>query len=296
MAELTTEEREKIYLEEKTRIEAREKIEQEIKERRKEKPKLYKSGLLWFVVIVLIIAGMQKSREDSGSVIGGAGGLVLLGLLVGGIIDTIKAKITKREVVSQVNIKKWFWVNVVFLVIGLMVIIRTNESSNVSAVVSPQVSEEEAKVEAIDLIIISWNWRSKESGYAIAEGQVQNVSGQKLSNVQAVLELYDSNGDFISSGSALIEYDPLLPKQRSPFEVMVRYNPAMKGAQITFGVLGGRQLNSMEKNDYIALLDKELEKLNKIIEEVKIPKTVTVPSPYTPGYGAKSIWEEIKWK
>ncbi|MFH1098052.1 MAG: hypothetical protein V1749_11235 [Candidatus Desantisbacteria bacterium] len=128
--ELTSEEKKKIYLEEKARIEARERIKQEIKERRKEKPKLYKSGLLWFVVIVLIMAGMQKSMEDSGSIIGGVGGLVLFSLLLGRIIDTIKAKITKREVVSQVNIKKWFWVGIVFLVIG-MVITRTNESSNV---------------------------------------------------------------------------------------------------------------------------------------------------------------------
>lgn len=107
----------------------------------------------------------------------------------------------------------------------------------------------------INLVLLSWRW-SISYGYAIAEGRVKNVSGQKLSNVQAVFETYDANDNFISSGSALIEYDPILANQTSPFKVMLRYNPAMKTGWVTFKVLMGGQLSSVSKKEYNELKGK----------------------------------------
>lgn len=98
--------------------------------------------------------------------------------------------------------------------------------------------EEKARLDAADLMLISWSW-SSEYGFATAEGQVRNISGRNLENVQAVVTWLDGNGNFITSQDAMIEYNPILAGQTSPFEVMARYNPAMKKARITFKYLFG---------------------------------------------------------
>ena len=86
--------------------------------------------------------------------------------------------------------------------------------------------------------IVSSSW-TKEYGYATYEGQVKNVSSLKLENVQAVVTWYDKNGNMITSDSALIEYNPILPGQSSPFKVMKTYNPAMEKAGVEFSHLMG---------------------------------------------------------
>jgi hypothetical protein len=76
-------------------------------------------------------------------------------------------------------------------------------------------------------------------GYYTVEGEVKNISGKRLENVEAVATMYDKDGGFITTGSALIDYDPILPGQTSPFKVMVRANPAMERYRVTFKKLSG---------------------------------------------------------
>lgn len=88
------------------------------------------------------------------------------------------------------------------------------------------------------LELIKSHWYT-EYGYAIYEGQVKNISSQPLKNVEAVATFYDSNGQFITSSDALIDYNPILPGQISPFKVMKTENPAMKKASVEFKYLSG---------------------------------------------------------
>ena len=91
-----------------------------------------------------------------------------------------------------------------------------------------------------DLELLNWSWGSNY-GYAIAEGQIKNISGRKLDRVEALVTYYDNKRNMISSDSSLIEYRPLLPDQTSPFKVMTSYNPAMQKANIEFKFMfGGR--------------------------------------------------------
>ena len=92
----------------------------------------------------------------------------------------------------------------------------------------------------------SWHW-STEHGVAIAEGLVKNISDQKLKNVEVVVMFVDSNGDFITTGEALIEYNPILPGQTSPFKAMATANPAPGKAQIDFKTLFGGSLRWRKK-------------------------------------------------
>ena len=84
----------------------------------------------------------------------------------------------------------------------------------------------------------AWTW-SVEHDYATVEGEVTNLSSRPLANVEAVASFRDSAGTFITSNDALIEYNPIMPGQASPFKVMVKYNPLMHRAQLNFKELMG---------------------------------------------------------
>jgi RNA polymerase subunit RPABC4/transcription elongation factor Spt4 len=96
------------------------------------------------------------------------------------------------------------------------------------------------------LEVLSSNW-STDYGYATYEGQVKNISSLKLKNVQAIVTWYDRNGNMITSSSALIEYNPILPGQRSPFKVMKTHNPAMAKAGVEFSHLMGGTIRTYHK-------------------------------------------------
>ena len=100
------------------------------------------------------------------------------------------------------------------------------------------------------LEIQSWKWSRLESvNYVEAVGQVKNLSSQNLKNVAAVLQVYDKDDQFINSETTLIEYNPLLPSQVSPFRVLMSWNPAMQHAELSFKDLLGGTIKSRKKPD-----------------------------------------------
>jgi hypothetical protein len=103
-------------------------------------------------------------------------------------------------------------------------------------------SKQQARANS-QLQLLSWHW-GEEYDYAIAEGEVKNITGQSIESVTALVTWYDSNGNLITSDDALIDYNPLMPGQRSPFKVMARYNPQMKKASIRFKQLMGGDLST----------------------------------------------------
>jgi hypothetical protein len=88
------------------------------------------------------------------------------------------------------------------------------------------------------LELVKYAWHI-EYGYAILEGQVKNISSQPLKNVTAVASFYDASSGFITSSDALIDFNPVLPGQTSPFKVMATQNPAMKKGGVEFKSLMG---------------------------------------------------------
>jgi len=98
----------------------------------------------------------------------------------------------------------------------------------------------------IPLRMTDWHW-GHQRDYAVAEGVVQNVSSRRLESVMAVVLFYTASGEFITSEDALIKYDPLMPGQSSPWEVMARWNPQMAKASVEFKKLFGEELDYREK-------------------------------------------------
>jgi hypothetical protein len=88
------------------------------------------------------------------------------------------------------------------------------------------------------LELVKYTWHD-EYGYAILEGQVTNISSKALANVIALASFYDADNSFLTSADTLIDYNPILPGQTSPFKVTTNFNPAMKRAGVVFKELAG---------------------------------------------------------
>jgi len=93
------------------------------------------------------------------------------------------------------------------------------------------------------------SWRCyEESGYKHVVGEVKNISDDPLYRVQVVGVFRAENGDFIKSSDALIEYDPVMPNQISPFKTLTKFNPLMSSCEISFSKLGGGKINFTKKD------------------------------------------------
>lgn len=88
------------------------------------------------------------------------------------------------------------------------------------------------------LKVSGWSW-GHQHDYAIAEGQVTNVSAAPIENLIAVVSFKTADGRFITSDDALVDYNPILPGQTSPWKVMARWNPAMESASVEFKTMFG---------------------------------------------------------
>jgi len=97
-------------------------------------------------------------------------------------------------------------------------------------------------------ILSSRGYRSDGGGYFYVEGQVKNVTDQSLKNITAVSTWYTKDDTFITSDDALVDFNPLLPGQTSPFKTISRENPAMAKFSVQFKLLMGRTLRTEDKS------------------------------------------------
>lgn len=94
-----------------------------------------------------------------------------------------------------------------------------------------------------DLEAISFKWYISHS-YAIAEGQVKNITSTSMDNIMAVITYKTKDGMFITYDKALIEYATILPDQVSPFKIITPYNPEMDTAYLEFAKFNGEKINT----------------------------------------------------
>lgn len=101
---------------------------------------------------------------------------------------------------------------------------------------APQVSDDGYKLK-----LLEWHWVI-EQGYAIVEGEVQNISSSPLTNVNVVAAFYDSNKRLIKSAENIIAYSPILAGQISLFRVKTIYSPDIANTSIDFKFLNGESI------------------------------------------------------
>jgi hypothetical protein len=78
----------------------------------------------------------------------------------------------------------------------------------------------------------------EERGYHVVEGQVVNLTARPLERVTAVATWYTQDGTSVTGDTALIEKDPILPGQTSPFRAGIRSNLPMDTFSVQFKHLG----------------------------------------------------------
>lgn len=121
---------------------------------------------------------------------------------------------------------------------------KTGTTSSTTS--SPRVAPPPPLAPAVQLRVEKWSWH-EEYDYAIAEGQVTNVSDEPLKNVTAVVTFKTKSDEFITSDDGIIDYNPILPGQTSPWKVMARWNPAMSKAYVEFKTLFGGTLRAEQR-------------------------------------------------
>lgn len=132
-------------------------------------------------------------------------------------------------------------------IVGLVILVNALGSSAPSVPSStaasystlPAVSTS-APVPSGPALYIEKGWGcTHSSSYMTLQGQVTNVTNAPIRRVTAVATYSTADGTFVTSDTALVEYDPLLPGQTSPFKVLTRYNPALEKCNIAFKELIG---------------------------------------------------------
>ena len=101
------------------------------------------------------------------------------------------------------------------------------------------------RLENADILVKDWKCRT-EYGYTRTTGIIKNVSGRRLENVQVVSVYKTLEGAFVESSSSMIEYNPLMPGQSSPFRAIGARNPIIGSCEVSFKTIDGRRLDYIE--------------------------------------------------
>jgi hypothetical protein len=72
------------------------------------------------------------------------------------------------------------------------------------------------------------------SNYSDVIGEVENISGETLDHISAVITWRDEAGTFIVAERSVLDVSPLLPGQRSTWDVTTRNRPGMKRYSVSF--------------------------------------------------------------
>ncbi len=101
--------------------------------------------------------------------------------------------------------------------------------------------------ESPPLELLSWKCE-KEHGYVFVLGEVRNVSSRSLENITAVGTFRTKNGDLVKTETALVEYNPILPGQASPFKAGGTDNPQITSCAVAFKHLLGGSVSFTDKS------------------------------------------------
>lgn len=89
-----------------------------------------------------------------------------------------------------------------------------------------------------DLKVLSWNC-TQSYGFVTVSGEVRNETNAPISNLMVVSLHYSSDQQLIRSDSGMVDYNPIMPGQTSPFKTMGTLNPMMRTCRIGFKQMFG---------------------------------------------------------
>jgi len=163
--------------------------------------------------------------------------------------EKYRAKI--REGLKEPKKRKSVGCGTICLVLVILFVVIGVTSVYFSPYYTPpgQSSTEEGRSEPVYLLELESFKVFGEYGFAHITGRVKNISDKPLKNVEAVGQFFDAQGGFIKEASALVEYNPILPGQVSPFEVLTTSNPAIEKGSVSFKYLLGGTIPTEKKGE-----------------------------------------------
>ena len=114
-----------------------------------------------------------------------------------------------------------------FLLTGYLNSGHTSTVTN-SSPTNAATTNEEPKLEVQALTF------TVDYGFNKVEGAVKNLTGEPMEGVTVVANFYDKKGTFVKSDSSLIDYNPILPGQESPFSTIGTSNPEIETVRVQF--------------------------------------------------------------
>lgn len=190
--------------------------------------------LSWIVGVVLIIGGLGFVASDPAG-----GALVLIGGLI--MLPPVSGLIRRKTHVHLSGGVR-FLIALVLFALGIWMTTGTVVNS-----VREKAAGAQTAVSAVNTAPASGSERlellsyrcSVEYGYFKITGQVKNISGKSMENVMAVGSLFTDQGEFVKSSDALIDYNPILANQTSPFQTITTTNPEATKCQVEFKEMFG---------------------------------------------------------
>lgn len=116
-------------------------------------------------------------------------------------------------------------------------------------VLSVFIYAESAQAQSGPLLAIKSQHVSRGNGYLTVSGEVNNITSAPLKDVEAVSTFYDKNHNVIKIATALIEYNPVMPGQTSPFKTLTPDNPLVIREITTFKFLMGGKIETGGNTD-----------------------------------------------
>jgi len=102
---------------------------------------------------------------------------------------------------------------------------------------------EERRVAALPkLLLLNWHWKMDEYGMVIVEGEVKNISPSSIKSVMAMVKLYSSKGEFLTSDDSFLELNPLEPRATTPFKIYIYDAHQAETAKISFKTFLGEAI------------------------------------------------------
>ena len=226
-------------------------------------------GSIWVIIGIANIALMPW--DNAGETLLGFGfifnGLVFIlpGLVVYGIGDLIqRRKGTQSDQTGEPppvtrKTSPIAWGVLILLILGFVGYL-IEQSSDTSSLDSPRTSisnttdtstRHDSPASSYSPLLEVLSWRcEKEYGYVYIVGEVKNASNRKLENIMAVGEFRAQDGSLVKSEDALLDYNPILPGQTSPFKAGGTDNPSITKCNLSFKELFGSQIyHKMAKSE-----------------------------------------------
>lgn len=152
-----------------------------------------------------------------------------------------------KKIQDKMNLSLSSGVKIVLVIVGVVLVgfVSTSPTPSSTTSTTTETTTQKATEPLLELVSETGSFTAG-GNYFKVQGQVKNLTDENLESIQAVVSVFDSEGNFIASDEALIDYNPVLPGQTSPFSVMIDGNPEIAKYRVEFKEFWGGTIETRD--------------------------------------------------